>query len=76
MTQSRNESLLPRSRAAVWHPCTQTKHRESQPLVPIVRGEGVWLFDADGKRYLDAVSPWWVNLFGYGHPHIKAALHA
>jgi adenosylmethionine-8-amino-7-oxononanoate aminotransferase len=51
------------------------KHHESQPLVPIVRGEGAWLFDADGKRYLDAVSSWWVNLFGHGHPHIKAALH-
>lgn len=76
MTQSRNESLLQRSRAAVWHPCTQMKHHESQPLVPIVRGEGAWLFDANGKRYLDAVSSWWVNLFGHGHPHIKAALHA
>ena len=76
MTQSQNESLLQRSRAAVWHPCTQMKHHESQPLVPIVRGEGAWFFDADGKRYLDAVSSWWVNLFGHGHPHIKAALHA
>ncbi len=76
MPPSLNETLLQRSRAAVWHPCTQMKHHESQPLVPIVRGEGVWLFDADGKRYLDAVSSWWVNLFGHGHPHIKAALHA
>ena len=75
MTPSLNESLLQRSRAAVWHPCTQMKHHESQPLVPIVRGEGAWLFDADGKRYLDAVSSWWVNLFGHGHPHIKSALH-
>ena len=75
MKPSQNESLLQRSRAAVWHPCTQMKHHESQPLVPIVRGYGAWLFDADGKRYLDAVSSWWVNLFGHGHPHIKAALH-
>jgi len=51
------------------------KHHESQPLVPIVRGDGAWLIDADGRRYLDAVSSWWVNLFGHGHPHIKAALH-
>ncbi len=74
MTSSRNDDLLQRSRRAVWHPCTQMKHHESQPLVPIVRGVGAWLFDADGKRYLDAVSSWWVNLFGHGHPHIKAAL--
>lgn len=70
----RNEELLARSRAAVWHPCTQMKHHESQPLVPIVRAEGVWLHDAQGRRYLDAVSSWWVNLFGHGHPHIKAAI--
>jgi len=75
MTSIRNDTLLQRSRAAVWHPCTQMKHHESQPLVPIVRGDGAWLFDADGKRYLDGLSSWWVNLFGHGHPHIKAALH-
>jgi len=75
MTSSRNDELLQRSRAAVWHPCTQMKHLESQPLVAIVRGDGVWLFDADGRPYLDAVSSWWVNLFGHNHPHIRAALH-
>lgn len=74
MTTSPNESLLQRSRAAVWHPCTQMKHHESQPLVPIVRAQGVWLFDAAGQRYLDAVSSWWVNLFGHNHPAIQAAL--
>ena len=75
MTSSRNDDLLARSRRAVWHPCTQMKHHESQPLVPIVRAEGAWLFDAEGHRILDAVSSWWVNLFGHGHPRIKAALH-
>lgn len=71
---SRNQALLQRSRAAVWHPCTQMKLHETQPLLPIVRGEGVWLFDADGRRYLDAVSSWWTNLFGHNHPRIKAAI--
>ncbi|HSI23112.1 MAG TPA: adenosylmethionine--8-amino-7-oxononanoate transaminase [Methylophilaceae bacterium] len=69
-----NESWLNRSRAAVWHPCTQMKSLEIQPLVPIARAEGVWLHDFDGKRYLDAVSSWWVNLFGHGNPRINAAL--
>jgi adenosylmethionine-8-amino-7-oxononanoate aminotransferase len=72
---SRNQSLLQRSRAAVWHPCTQMKQHESMPLLPIVHAEGVWLTDADGNRYLDAISSWWVNLFGHRHPHILAALH-
>ena len=50
------------------------KHYESFPLVPIARGQGVWLYDYDGKRYLDAVSSWWVNLFGHCNPRINAAL--
>ena len=69
-----NAGLLARSLSAVWHPCSQMKHYESFPLVPIARGAGVWLYDFDGKRYLDAVSSWWVNLFGHGNPRINAAL--
>jgi adenosylmethionine-8-amino-7-oxononanoate aminotransferase len=44
------------------------------PMVPIVRGHGCWLEDADGKRYFDAISSWWVNLFGHAHPHISDAV--
>lgn len=47
---------------------------EHIPLVPIVRGEGAWLIDADGRRYLDGVSSWWTNLFGHANPRIAAAL--
>jgi adenosylmethionine-8-amino-7-oxononanoate aminotransferase len=71
---SRNTALAERSRHAVWHPCTQMKRHEREPLLPIVRAEGVWLYDADGRRYLDAVSSWWVNLFGHGHPALVGAL--
>jgi adenosylmethionine-8-amino-7-oxononanoate aminotransferase len=64
-----NDELLRRSLAAVWHPCTQMKqHERDLPLVPVVRGEGLWLYDADGRRYLDAISSWWVNLFGHCNP--------
>lgn len=70
-----NADLLKRSLAAVWHPCTQMKqHAHDLPLVPVVRGEGLWLYDADGRRYLDAISSWWVNLFGHCNPRINAAL--
>lgn len=71
-----NEQLCRRSLASVWHPCTQMKAHETQPLVPVARGEGVWLYDMEGRRYLDAVSSWWVNLFGHSNPHINAALKA
>jgi len=66
--------LLLRSLSAVWHPCSQMKHYESFPLLPIARGKGVWLYDFEKLRYLDAVSSWWVNLFGHCNPRINAAL--
>jgi adenosylmethionine---8-amino-7-oxononanoate aminotransferase len=69
-----NVDLINRSLAAVWHPCTQMKVHETMPLLPIARGEGVWLYDFEGKRYLDAVSSWWVNLFGHANPRINTAL--
>ncbi len=73
---SANTSLLARSLAAVWHPCTQMKHHEQLPLIPIARGEGAWLVDMDGRRYLDGISSWWVNLFGHANPRIGGALKA
>jgi len=69
-----NNNLLERSLSVVWHPCSQMKHYEDSPLLPIVRGSGVWLYDQTGKGYLDAVSSWWVNLFGHSNPRINAAL--
>ncbi len=63
-----------RSLQTVWHPCTQMKQHETFPLVPIVRGKGAWLYDADDCGYLDAIGSWWVNLFGHANPAINAAI--
>ena len=71
-----NASYVARDLAHVWHPCTQMKDHEHLPLVPIRRGAGVWLEDFSGHRYLDAVSSWWVNLFGHANPRINAAVAA
>ncbi len=71
---SGNSDWLTRSQAALWHPCTQMKHLERVPPLPIARGEGPWLIDFDGRRYLDVISSWWVNLFGHCNPRINAAL--
>jgi adenosylmethionine---8-amino-7-oxononanoate aminotransferase len=73
-TSTRGGLLLKRSLAAVWHPCTQMKQHETLPLVPVARAAGCWLYDFDGRRYLDAISSWWVNLFGHCNPRINAAL--
>lgn len=71
---SRSQDLVERSMASVWHPCTQMKHHEQFPLVAISHGKGAWLYDHDGHRYLDAISSWWVNLFGHANPSINQAL--
>jgi adenosylmethionine---8-amino-7-oxononanoate aminotransferase len=63
-----------RSLKSVWHPCTQMQHHETVPLIPVSYGRGAWLYEADGKRYLDGISSWWVNLFGHANPRINAAL--
>jgi len=68
------DDLLSRTRAAVWHPCTQMKQLEAVPPLAIARGEGAWLIGVDGRRYLDAISSWWVNLFGHCNPRINAAI--
>ena len=77
MSPPSNADLRTRDLAHVWHPCTQMKDHEAElPLLPIRRGAGAWLEDHDGKRYLDAISSWWVNLFGHSNPRINAAVAA
>ncbi len=66
--------LARRDLQVVWHPCTQMQDHEWLPMIPIRRGEGVWLEGMDGRRYLDAISSWWTNLFGHANPRINSAL--
>jgi adenosylmethionine-8-amino-7-oxononanoate aminotransferase len=70
MSSEHNAQWSERDLANVWHPCSQMKDHEWLPLVPIERGKGPWLYDFDGRRYLDAVSSWWVNIFGHANPFI------
>ena len=56
----------------IWHPFTQ--HATAGPMIEIVRAEGGWLYASDGRRILDAISSWWVNTHGHGHPKIAAAV--
>ncbi|SHH41327.1 adenosylmethionine-8-amino-7-oxononanoate aminotransferase [Caloranaerobacter azorensis DSM 13643] len=58
----------------IWHPCSQMKDYEDFPPIIIERGEGVFLYDTEGKRYLDAISSWWVNLFGHNNKRINRAI--
>jgi len=65
-------SLIERDRACLWHPYTQMLIQPA-PL-PIVRGEGVYLYTEDGRRLLDGISSWWVNIHGHSHPKLNEAL--
>lgn len=71
-----NQQWVDRDLQVLWHPCSQMKDyaEAGLPLIPIKTGQGVWLEDFEGKRYLDAISSWWVNLFGHCNPRINSAL--
>jgi len=66
--------LIQRDLRVLWHPCTQMRDHKEYPPIAIKRGSGVWLEDYDGRRYLDAISSWWVNLFGHANPRINVAI--
>ena len=68
---SKNNKIMQRDLEVIWHPCTQMKDHETLPLIPIASGKGVYLYDFDGNQYIDAVSSWWVNLFGHSNPYIN-----
>ena len=67
---------MQRDLEVIWHPCTQMKDHETLPLVPVKSGKGVYLYDFEGNRYIDAVSSWWVNLFGHANEKINNRIKA
>ena len=71
---SPNAAWQQRSQASVWHPCTQMQRQAAVPPIAVARAHGPWLEDFEGHRYFDAISSWWVNLFGHGDARIIAAL--
>ena len=65
-------TLIDRDHARLWHPYTQMQ--TAPPPIPVVRGEGVYLYTEDGRRILDGISSWWVNIHGHSHPKLNEAL--
>ena len=66
-----NKTLIEADLNSIWHPCTQMKDHQFLPLIPIKKGYGVYLEDFDGNRYIDAISSWWVNIFGHTNSYIN-----
>ncbi|CAH2030635.1 adenosylmethionine--8-amino-7-oxononanoate transaminase [Trichlorobacter ammonificans] len=58
----------------VWHPFTQMQDWLADDPIVIVKGEGSWLIDSDGNRYLDGVASMWTNVHGHSHPELNRAL--
>ena len=71
-----SDAWTARDLAVLWHPCTQMHDHVAGgvPLLSVARGEGAWLVGHDGRRWLDAISSWWTNLFGHANPRIGAAV--
>ena len=72
----KNSEMMQRDLEVIWHPCTQMKDHETLPLIPIKSGKGVYLYDFEDNKYIDAVSSWWVNLFGHSNPEINMKIKA
>ena len=68
------DELVRRDLSSIWHPCTQMKDHESIPMIPIRSGKGVWLYDYEDNKYIDAISSWWVNLFGHSNSYINSQI--
>jgi len=73
---NKNTKMMQRDLEVIWHPCTQMKDHETLPLVPIKSGKGVYLYDFDGNSYIDAISSWWVNIFGHANETINNKVKA
>ena len=66
-----NIELKNRDLDVIWHPCTQMKDHETLPMIPIKKAHGVYLEDFEGNSYIDAISSWWVNMFGHTNKYIN-----
>ena len=70
----KNNELKNRDLDVLWHPCTQMKDHETLPLIPIKKADGIYLEDFEGNRYIDAISSWWVNMFGHTNAYINTKI--
>jgi adenosylmethionine-8-amino-7-oxononanoate aminotransferase len=67
-------AIVALDRAHVWHPYTPMDSWETTDPIVVARAQGAWLEDANGRRYIDGNSSWWVAALGHGHPRLLRAL--
>ena len=74
MADKKTRELQDYDRRYVWHPFTQMREWEADTPIVIERGEGSWLIDSDGNRYLDGVAAIWTNVHGHCKQEINEAV--
>jgi adenosylmethionine---8-amino-7-oxononanoate aminotransferase len=67
-----NQDIQNRDLDVIWHPCTQMKDHEQLPLIPVSKAKGIYLYDFEDNSYIDAISSWWVNIFGHSNEYINS----
>src|SRR4051794_10708363 len=72
----RGAAAVARDLTSVWHPFTQHAGWPTDDPLVIDRADGMYLYDADGRAYLDGVSSLWVSVHGHRVPEIDAAVRA
>jgi len=70
----KNSDFMQKDLKFNWHPCTQMKDHEFLPLIPIKKAKEIYLYDFEGNSYIDAISSWWVNIFGHQNKYINKAI--
>lgn len=76
MTEQTKQDWINDDLTYIWHPFTQMKQYEGEDKpICIVKGEGIYIEDIDGNRYIDSVSSWWVNSLGHANPRLAKALY-
>ncbi len=75
MNQHLQQQWIAKDRQYIWHPFTQMKDYAARDHILIERAAGAFLFDANGNRYYDTISSWWVNPHGHSHPRIRSAIN-
>ncbi|MDD3237249.1 MAG: adenosylmethionine--8-amino-7-oxononanoate transaminase [Candidatus Gastranaerophilales bacterium] len=68
------QELIEKDKKYVWHPDTQMKDYEKESPIIIERGKGIYVWDIDGNKYIDAIASWWVNTLGHSNPRLNKAL--
>lgn len=70
----KNKDLIEKDIKNIWHPFTQMKDYETETPLIIDRGKGIYIWDIEGNKYIDAISSWWVNTLGHSHPRLNDAI--